>query len=263
MTDKIRLLAGWTSRTLRHMPKKLTGFERMWNAYPAPGGTADDAKKVVGGGVLAKWISNTCVVRVSRAMNYAGHPIPSGFPNLTTVRGADGMRYALRVEEMRRYLTHVYGPANVAETRKEPRDEIPEAMKGQLGIIVFLVTGWSDATGHIDLWNGEDPRHGAYFHKASQIFLWNVATSGEAKLEPGTFPVPLTASVGKGGRNYPEDVARVQALLDARGIEVGPADGVLTPATIEGIVAIQKRFLESPDGRVDPNGRTWRELNGL
>ena len=35
----------------------------------------------------------------------------------------------------------------------------------------------------------------------------------------------------------------------------GPAD-----PTVKAIRAFQSRFLSSPDGRVDPYGRTWREL---
>jgi hypothetical protein len=245
------------------MPRKLTGFERMWNAYPAPGGSAEDAKKMIGGAVNAKWITNTCVIRVARALNYAGHPIPQGFAGLTTIAGADGMRYAIRIEEFRKYLTHMYGPPAVSEIRKQLSPDVPPALAGQTGIIAFLVKGWADATGHVDLWDGEYCRHSQYFEKASQILLWRVEPTGEAKIAPGTFPVPLVGSVGQGGKNRPADVARVQALLDARGFEIGPADGVMGPHVIEAILALQKPFLEAPDGRVDPNGRTWRELNGM
>lgn len=245
------------------MPRKLTGFERMWNAYPVPGGTVEAAKAMIGGQANDKWIQNTCVIRLSRALNYSGHPLPQGFPGLATVRGADGMRYAMRVEEMRKYLTNMYGPPSLVEERDPPRDEVPASFKGHVGIIAFLVKGWADATGHIDLWDGEGCRHCAYFHKAHRILLWKVASDGETKLGPGAFPVPIAGSVGQGGKNGPEDVARVQALLDARGFEVGPADGVARPELITAIADFQKRFLEAPDGRVDPNGRTWRELNGL
>jgi hypothetical protein len=246
------------------MPRKLTGFERMWNAYPVPGGSAEEAKEVIGGGALTPWMLNTCVIRISRAMNYAGHPIPAGFPGLSTVRGADGMRYAFRVEELRRYMNYSYGPPALVENRDPPRDEVPEKIKGQIGIIAFLVKGWADATGHVDLWDGEGCRHTNYFAKAHQILLWRVAPTGEAKLAPGTSPVPISASVGKDGKNKQEDVARVQALLDARGVfEVGPSDGFAGPCTLQAIEDFQKRFLKEPDGRVDPNGRTWRELNGL
>lgn len=245
------------------MPRKLTGFERMWNAYPVPGGTADEAKRMIGGDVNATWLSNTCVIRVSRSLNYAGHPVPQGFAGLSTARGADGMRYAYRVEEFRKYLTQVYGPATFVEERDPPRDGVPEGFVGQTGIIGFLVKGWADATGHFDLWDGEECRSHGYFDKAFKMLLWRVASSGDAKLAPGTSPVPLVASVGRGGQNRPEDVARVQALLDARGLPVGPADGIVTERTIAAITELQSRFLKAADGRVDPNGRTWRELNGL
>lgn len=245
------------------MPKKLTGFERMWNAYPAPGGTAEEAKAMIGGDALGKWLTNTCVVRVCRAMNYAGHPVPQGFPGLSTIRGADGMRYAIRVEEIRKFLTHVYGPPDLAEERTPTLREAPESFAGQSGIIVFQVNGWLDATGHIDLWDGAECRHKGYFERAHRALLWRVASNRDTTMAPGAASVPLLGSVGQGGKNRPEDVARVQALLDARGLEAGPADGVLTPATMEAIRAFQKRFLEAADGRVDPDGRTWRELNGL
>ncbi|MBK8251275.1 MAG: peptidoglycan-binding protein [Polyangiaceae bacterium] len=245
------------------MPKKLTAFERMWNAYPAPGGSTDEAKKMIGGDVDAAWITNTCVVRVSRSFNYAGHLLPQGFPGFSTVRGGDGLRYGFRVEEFRKYLAYVYGPAPIVAERPTPSEEVPPNFLGQTGVICFRVKGWSDATGHFDLWDGAACRHHEYFGKAYQILLWRVTSSGEPKLAPGTSPVPLSGSVGQGGKNKKEDVARVQALLDARGFEIGPADGLVGPRTIEAIFDFQRRFLAVADGRVDPNGRTWRELNGL
>ncbi len=234
----------------------------MWNAFPAPKGSAEDAKKMIGGDVFAPWLLNTCVIRVSRSMNYAGHLVPQGFAGLSTVRGADGLRYAFRVEEFRKFLTFTYGPPSFTEDR-EPKAEPPQSFIGETGIICFRVKGWSDATGHVDLWDGSAVLHSAYFNKAYSILLWSVPTMGEPKMAPGADPVPIAASVGKGGANKPEDVARVQSLLDARGFEVGPSDGIVGPRTTAGIEAFQKRFLTSVDGRVDPLGRTFRELNGL
>lgn len=245
------------------MPRKLSGFERMWNAYPAPGGTADEAKAMIGGDAAGNWLTNTCVIRVSRALNYAGHPLPQGFPGLSTVRGADGMRYAFRVEELRKYLTHVHGPPDFAVERASPAADPPEPICGKYGIIVFQVRGWLDATGHVDLWDGAECRHKSYFERSHRILFWRVASCGDTRIAPGTTVVPLTASVGRGAPNRPDDVARVQALLDARGLEVGPADGVMTQAVSDAISTFQKRFLAAADGRVDPDGRTWRELNGL
>jgi hypothetical protein len=245
------------------MPRKLTGFERMWNAYPAPNGEAEEAKKIIGGNVDEDWLTNTCVIRVSRSLNYAGYPIPSGFSGLSTVRGADGMRYAYRVEEFRKYLVFSYGPPTSVEDRAPPRPGVPASFAGKTGIILFRVDGWVDANGHVDLWDGANTRHAEYFAKAYSIALWSVAKTGNDRMGPGTAPVPISASVGKGGENRPEDVARVQSLLTARGFDVGPADGVISTAVLVALADLQSRFLKAPDARVDPNGRTWRELNGM
>lgn len=245
------------------MPRKLVGFERMWNAYPAPAGTAEDAKAIVGGAVNAPWLVNTCVIRISRCFNYAGYPIPQGFTGLSTVSGADGMRYAFRVEEFRKYLNYAFGPPAFSEDRKPPVPAPPASFVGKTGIIMFRVDGWVDANGHLDLWDGENTRHAEYFARAKSVALWLVESTGDQKLPPGAAPVPISASVGKGGVNKPSDVARIQSLLASRGFDVGASDGELSQAMLVAIADFQKRFLTDPDGRVDPNGRTWRELNGL
>lgn len=73
----------------------------------------------------------------------------------------------------------------------------------------------------------------------------------------------LSASVGRGGVNREADVKMVQQLLLARGFSsLGRADGVCDDKTIDAIVAFQRGYLRSPDGRVDPGGRTWRHLAG-
>lgn len=71
----------------------------------------------------------------------------------------------------------------------------------------------------------------------------------------------LSASVGQSGRNIANDVTTVQNLLVRNGMNPGPIDGVCGNKTIRAIVGFQSRFLSHPDGRVDPNGRTWRALN--
>jgi hypothetical protein len=70
----------------------------------------------------------------------------------------------------------------------------------------------------------------------------------------------ISASVGRNGMNHREDVFIVQNLLLARGYRIGTADGLCGDRTITAIVTFQSAFLSSPDGRVDPGGRTWRTL---
>ncbi|WP_200955553.1 peptidoglycan-binding domain-containing protein [Sphingomonas sp. Root241] len=76
----------------------------------------------------------------------------------------------------------------------------------------------------------------------------------------------IGASVGKGGINELADVLVVQHLLNgwltATGQELVPTTGICGPLTIDAIKAFQSRVLgaASPDGRIDPGGRTWQAL---
>lgn len=76
----------------------------------------------------------------------------------------------------------------------------------------------------------------------------------------------LSGSVGQGGANRREDVRIVQGLLNRENLSPLvklEVDGVCGGATIEAIRHFQTRSLgvQSPDGRVDPGGRTLRQLN--
>ncbi|MCA9707568.1 MAG: peptidoglycan-binding protein [Myxococcales bacterium] len=237
------------------MTASLQNFDQMWDEYPAPGGSADEAKRIVGGRAVSEGIDNTCVLRMSRAFNYSGNPIPkSNDDEILTIKGGDGRNYALRVREFTRYLHRKYGPPDQEHEYPPPGGgEIPSSFKGRQGVIVFDVEGWTDATGHVDLWNGTRCRHHGYFERAAKVMLWEV---------PDVPTMRLEGSVGHGGRNLEPDVELVQQLLVDRGLDPGPIDGKVGPRTIAAIRAFQGRFLAHPDGRVDPNGRTWRELLG-
>jgi hypothetical protein len=80
----------------------------------------------------------------------------------------------------------------------------------------------------------------------------------------------IQASVGRGGVNRPEDVRRVQQLLNANLSKLAPGtaplviDSKIGPKTIAAIDDFQRRALKfaHPDGRLDPNGKTLRALVG-
>ena len=74
--------------------------------------------------------------------------------------------------------------------------------------------------------------------------------------------VAIRGSVGQKGRNNPEDVGKVQSLLNAAGAKPTLAvDRQVGPRTIQAIRSYQSRFLRNPDGRVDPGGKTLSKLN--
>jgi hypothetical protein len=73
----------------------------------------------------------------------------------------------------------------------------------------------------------------------------------------------IRQAVGRGGKNLPPDVKRVQQLLLARGFaKLGDADGICGKNTIAGILDFQSGFMVKPDGRIDPGGRSWKNLSG-
>lgn len=77
----------------------------------------------------------------------------------------------------------------------------------------------------------------------------------------------LIASVGSQGTNRKNDVIVVQRLLNQHKIPRHPLhlkiDGIAGPKTIKQIVGFQKHMMNmrTPDGRVDPNGKTIAKLN--
>mgnify|MGYP000158759058 CR=1 FL=1 len=74
-------------------------------------------------------------------------------------------------------------------------------------------------------------------------------------------PSNITDSVGKGGINNVEDVKLVQQLLQKKDFPIN-VDGKAGPNTIEVIKNFQGFIgLPTPDGRIDPDGFTWKKLN--
>jgi hypothetical protein len=133
------------------MTMTLPSFASLKTRYP----TDDDpaaVKNDIGGEVNAEWITNTCVIRMSKAFNYAGgakYEIPRT-EHLLTVKGDDKKNYAIRVAEFIEFLNKTYGTATIIRSGK---DISIDHFKNKTGIVAWHVSGWSDATGHFTLWN--------------------------------------------------------------------------------------------------------------
>lgn len=148
----------------------IPAFGTMASNYPL--GSPEEVKEQIGGKVNYGWIENTCAIRMSRALNYSGCEIPKD-KGLRSVSGADKKRYAFRVRELKQYLISQFGEPNLAYVNAEKTNTVPDSFKGVQGIIIFQVDSWSDATGHITLWDGNQcVNNDCYWEKATKVELW-------------------------------------------------------------------------------------------
>ncbi len=108
---------------------------------------------------------NACAIRMSYSLNYSGNTIPRGV--WKTVTGADGKQYIFRVSDLLVFLNQEFGKPD--KTIKNPK---PSDFTSDKGILVFSVSGWSDASGHATLWDGSTCSDHCYFPNASEASIW-------------------------------------------------------------------------------------------
>ena len=117
---------------------------------------------------------NTCAIRLSHALNEAGHPIPKKYKQAIDGKGRN---IVLNVSKFNEYMKETFGEYTwaISKQPKEnfPLSDIPSQYKG---IIVYHVD-FGDATGHFDMWTGS-----AFLGKGKEedikkgfdIILWNL-----------------------------------------------------------------------------------------
>jgi hypothetical protein len=150
----------------------------LWNAFPdhTQYPTLKDLYEMLGG-TAAKNIyvpgfgpkGNTCASRMSVALNKGGSPISRSVAlaaKARTISAADNSQIIFGVADLRNYLLHTLGKPQI-----DSDSPFDSAFRGKKGIIAFSVN-WSDATGHIALWNGanyREPAHDDYSTFVSSI----------------------------------------------------------------------------------------------
>jgi hypothetical protein len=153
----------------------LPDFDTLLKNFPNPADDADTVKSTIGGSVDAAWITNTCAIRMSRTLNYSGIPLPPKFTGLNVVAGADGKWYAYRQRELRRWMQLNFGQPMLRHKPSTGQISRADFSLGK-GIIGFDIH-FSNATGHVDLWDGTSYTHEAvdaddYFALATTVVLW-------------------------------------------------------------------------------------------
>ncbi|MCL2076592.1 MAG: type VI secretion system amidase effector protein Tae4 [Betaproteobacteria bacterium] len=146
-------------------------FAAAWAASQriySPTDSAEKVAQVVGGTVeinirLPKnpW-TNTCAVRMSYILNQTGTYIPA--TRGKTVTGKDKKNYFFRVRNLIDFLRQQWGSPEVI---KYPP---PDALAGRKGVILFEVSGWSDAGGHATLYDGYSCYDHCYFNEREAAY---------------------------------------------------------------------------------------------
>lgn len=163
------------------MGKVLPNYDDLVKFYqtdPDP----EKVKQKIGGSVNKSWYENTCIIRVSEALNYTNHLIPADSGAFKTRKGADGRWYGLGVQQFWEYLEKHYGKPTVFAEKDKKSGRIPfEKFNGIRGIIGFRVKGWGDASGHFTLWDGFNLLYGGekhdYFAISYKAALWQAGTT--------------------------------------------------------------------------------------
>lgn len=117
------------------MAKQLPDFDLLVPWYPGKGRTAESVKQEIGGSINSPDIDDTCIVRLSKPLNYNDHKIPAWTEAFRTRKGRDKMWYGLRVKEFWPYMEKIYGPPT--RYSKQPIDA--KKFQGIRGIIGFRV----------------------------------------------------------------------------------------------------------------------------
>ena len=101
-------------------------------------------------------------------INYSGVPISPSDGAVSS--GADKKWYLYRVSDMKKFIIkHIGGTPLKGSTAN--------SFKGKKGVIVFNDCNWSDATGHVDLFNGiqcEYEEANDYFNKCNSELLYTL-----------------------------------------------------------------------------------------
>jgi hypothetical protein len=71
---------------------------------------------------------------------------------------------------MTKYLTEKYGePEQLTPAEHEAE------LQGRKGIIIYEVSGWADATGHADLWDGSKCVYKGYGSVSHKVSFWQAS----------------------------------------------------------------------------------------
>jgi hypothetical protein len=154
-------------------------FKGAWAAFLAVRKPVADVGKLIGGNVqrnieMPLGFENACPIRISYVLNKTGFPVRKS-ARYRMVSGRDHLQYIYRVADMMAYLEEAFGKPDKSVKSPKPTD-----FSGMQGIIGVKGHGWTNAAGHVTLWNGSqcsdtchlmsDPDNGPFVPDTASIW---------------------------------------------------------------------------------------------
>ena len=150
-------------------------FDKMWEGYPTC--ERERLRTTIGGTVAANVCRatresdpyyNTCAVRLSHALNYAGYQLkPDRNDGLEVEAGARRKYfYAIKARQLREHIK-----LNFGTSLKIGKGKL-ETIRPFRGIIAFW---WQGDVKHLDLWDGHKGKvryNNQCFERAQKMELW-------------------------------------------------------------------------------------------
>lgn len=152
-------------------------FDALWDAYPVEEREALFTR--LGGGwpqlVDDDSYANTCALRMTVALRACGESVPAGLASGDgNLRDGEGQPLLIRVASMKAWLEQLLGPSSWGMS-KEVGADIDGLVPAHRGILLYRVPNGSDASGHVDLWDGSGCRkdcHSEFARSATTVELW-------------------------------------------------------------------------------------------
>lgn len=151
------------------MSSQRPSFTHAWTSFSQVHGSVENVGSVIGGKVKtnidAGIFTNACAIRMSYVFNQTGFSIPSNAGAVSS--GAKGEKYLFRVSDLSNHIETRFGKPDYVQNNPNLQQFL-----GKKGILLFEVSGWNDATGHVTLWNGTTCSDTCYFARATRAKLW-------------------------------------------------------------------------------------------
>lgn len=151
----------------KHYPATMVNTDTLYNTM-----IRGDFK----GQEKASWLENTCATRMSYALLRSGFQLAKTQDPKASMQGEDKKWYWIRVAELKAELksrfkgydaelnfdaintSSIDNPLEmmmiVADRKEKAQKFLDTTLANKNGIIVFVVKGWGNATGHFTLWDG-------------------------------------------------------------------------------------------------------------